>query len=607
MLKRHFLYGGLVWMILATSAPVAASGQEAMTKLTPGSEVSRSIRYDEEHSFQLAPQTGHNIDIQLRQQGINVGVTVFGPNGNILFSQDVQKHVQATERAFFEVKNSGTHRIKVTPLPGFAIETGRDRNAFIWDGERSVPYELVNTSGEYTLLVNQTPTSKDKLGEVDQLFRPYSDAGNGGVAVGIVKDGEPVFLRGYGLANIEYGIPVSPHTPFHIASVSKQFAAYALAALHDEGKLSLDDDIRKYLPELKISQKISIRQMLNHTSGIRDQWTVAALAGWRMDDVITQQQLLRLIFNQESLNFNPGDEYRYSNSNYTLAAEIVRRVTGRTLREWTTAEVFEPLNMTRTFFYDDHEEILPDRAYSYDDRSGTVKKSVLSFANSGATSLFTTVNDFVKWMANFKHQSVGNARVFELLCEPGKLNNGSTTTYALGVAVGRYKEQPTINHSGVDAGYRSFMLYFPERDLGIIILSNQASCNTVQLAHRVADILLELPAEQPVNPLTPKPRTEPYEGLSEKAKSNADYVGVYYNREIQTEYHIVGREGKIFLTHKRFEDAELIPTGPEKFKGTYWIFNEVEFHRDRRGRITGLAVSNRGVTEMEFIKLSDNR
>lgn len=585
----------------------AASAQPVASAIHFEEEVLRAIRLDEDHVYALESDAGQHVDITVVQQGANIGVTVYAPDGTVLDAQDAQKHIHAVERLSFVATHSGTYRIKLTPQPGISIQTDLDANAFIWDGERRVPYEMFNDGGKYTLTVSRPSTSdSSKLGHVDRLFRPYATAWSAGVAVGIVKDGTMLFSRGYGLSNLEYGIPVSPHTPFHIASVSKQFAGYALAALHDAGKLSLDDDIHQYLPELKTPERTTIRQMLNHTSGIRDQWVVAALAGWRMDDVITQEQLLGLIFSQEVLNFPPGTAYQYSNSNYTLAAEIVLRVTGRTLREWTTAEVFEPLGMRNTFFYDDHEEILPQRAYSYDDRSGTVKKSVLSFANSGATSLFTTVHDFVKWMPNFRQPSVGNDRIFELLTTRGKLNDGTQLSYALGVAVGQHKGLPTIDHSGVDAGYRSFMLYFPEQDLGIIVLSNLASCNTVDLARRTADILLDLPAERKPEALNPQAPARPYGTVAYEPEAPAsDYTGVYYCPDIQTEYRLTEREGRLYLSHKRFSDVRLLPTAADRFKGTYWIFDELEFSRNERGAVTGFTVSNRGVARMEFTKLTE--
>ena len=607
MIFRHsFLRTAWLSSFLMTCAFTGASAQSA-PMLDYEKSVSRPIRYDEEHIYALAAEAGHHVAIELAQQGINLGVTVSAPDGTLLAAGDHQRHVDATERIGFDAPEAGTYRIRLMPQPGYAIRTGLDANAFVWDGERRVPYEQTNDAGAYTLTARQTSGGGEKLDRIDRLFRPYAAGGSAGVAVGIVKDGEMLFARGFGLANLEYGIPVSPHTPFHIASVSKQFAAYALAALHDAGRLSLDDDIHLYLPELKVTDPITIRQMLNHTSGLRDQWVVAALAGWRMDDVITQEQLLRLIFNQESLNFPPGTAYRYSNSNYTLAAEIVRRVTGKTLREWTTAEIFEPLGMRRTFFYDDHEEILPERAYSYDDRSGTMKKSVLNFANSGATSLFTTVHDFVKWMPNYRHHHVGNARIYELMTTPGKLNDGTQLNYGLGVAVGSYKGLRTIDHSGVDAGYRSFMLYFPDQDLGIIVLSNLASCNTVELARNTADILLDLPAEE-VRALSPQAPARPYGAVDYEPEAPlSDYTGVYYNPEIQTEYCIAERNGQLYLSHKRISDVRLLPTAADRFKGTYWIFNEMAFTRDRRGRVTGFTVTNGGVSGMAFTKLKEEK
>lgn len=587
---------------LVVSGAMANTSAQPAPALDFDQSVSRPIQHDEEHVYALDAEAGRHVDIELAQRGINLGVTVSAPDGTVLVAGDHQRHVDATEWLGFDATEGGTYRIRLTPQPGYAIQTGLDGNAFVWDGERRVPYKQTNDAGAYTLTARQADGGGKKLDRIDRLFRPYATAGSAGVAVGIVKDGAMLFARGFGLANLEYGIPVSPHTPFHIASVSKQFAAYALAALHDAGKLSLEDDVHRYLPELKTREPITIRQMLNHTSGLRDQWVVAALAGWRMDDVITQEQLLGLIFNQEALNFPPGTKYQYSNANYTLAAEIVRRVTGKTLREWTTAEIFEPLGMRRTFFYDDHEEILPERAYSYDDRSGEMKKSVLSFANSGATSLFTTVHDFVKWMPNYRHHHVGNARIFELMTTPGKLDDGTQLNYALGVAVGNYKGLRTIDHSGVDAGYRSFMLYFPDQDVGVIVLSNLASCNTVELARRTADILLDLPAEAPMD-LSPKAPARLHGTTDYEPEAPAsDYTGVYYNPEIRTEYRIAERDGRLYLSHKRISDVRLLPTVADRFKGTYWIFNEMTFNRDRRGRVTGFTVSNGGVSGMAFTK-----
>lgn len=591
-----------VFLLFALLSVVCRAGAEASV-LRFDEPVSRTIRHDMEHQYQLDVDVERHVGIELVQQGVNLGITVYAPDGRPVAQEDIQRFVYATERLSFHAAEPGRYRIRLTPLPGYQLETGLDNNPFIWDGERRVAYETVSMEGRYRLEVRELSGGTDQWARIDRLFRPYTLSRSAGVSVGIVQGGQVLFSRGYGFANLEYDIPVSPHTAFHVASVSKQFAAYALTALHDAGKLSLDDEIHQYLPELRVKEQITIRQLLNHTSGIRDQWLLAALAGWRMDDVLTQKQLLRLIFRQETLNFAPGESYHYSNSNYTLAAEIVERVTGKTLRQWTTEEVFEPLGMVHTFFYDDHEELVPYRAYSYDDRSGTVKKSVLSFATVGATSLFTTTHDFVKWMANFKQQYVGNARIFELMTTPGRLNDGTVLRYGLGVGVGQYKGIPIVDHSGVDAGYRSYMLYFPRQDLGIVILSNLASCNAVNLGQRVADILLELP-ESAKDEFIPGNAKRPYAEVQyTPAVSLGDYAGEYYSDELQTMYQVSEIGSTLYLCHKRFEDVRLLPAAQDRFKGTYWVFDQIEFIRDTTGRVIALQVTNGGVTRARFNKI----
>jgi CubicO group peptidase (beta-lactamase class C family) len=595
----------LVFMGLMGGIGSSGVAQEAAIQLSLDQPYSSTLLPEQKHRFQLNLEGQKHLDIALQQKGVNIGVMVYDTKGQLILSKDQQRHIHGWEWLSFETQLPGTYHMELYAQTGYQLAIPLDRNAFIWDGERRVPYEEVLEGGDYVLRVHQQPKRDDAWGKIDQLFHPFQSGLSGGIAIGVVEKGKMIWSKGYGLANLEYQIPVSPHTAFHIASVSKQFAGYALASLHDQGKLSLDEPVQKYLPELQHLPSFSIRQMLNHTSGLRDQWIVAALAGWRMDDVITQQQLLKLIFRQKALNFTPGSQYHYSNSNYSLAAEIVQRVTGQSLRQWTSQHVFTPLNMRQTFFYDDHEEIVPQRSYSYDDRSGVVKKSVLSFANTGATSLFTTVHDFVKWMPNFTQPTVGNARIFEELTRPGVLNDGTVIRYALGVAVGEYKGLKTIDHSGVDAGYRSFMLVFPEKELGIIILSNQASANPGALARQIADIYLDLPADLVGNALTeqaPRQAYSPPVSLTDKEIKALE--GVYYSPELQTQYTLFAREGKLYLGHKRFEDVLLMPRGKDQFKGTYWIFDELSITRDRNGNVQGFQVSNRGVFGLNFQKIT---
>jgi len=227
----------------------------------------------------------------------------------------------------------------------------------------------------------------DHAKQVDAIFQPWNTSGPG-AAVSVIDKGRLIFEKGYGLADLEYDIPIKPDTIFHVASVSKQFTAMALVLLEQDGKLSIDDDVHKYLPELPdYGHPIKIRNLLQHTSGIRDQWQTLGLAGWSLEDVITQDQILRLLFRQRELNFVPGTEHLYSNGGYTLAAEIVARVSHQPFPQFCADRIFKPLGMTHTHFHQGLHQIVRNRAYSYSGAQGAYEASPLNYANVGATSL----------------------------------------------------------------------------------------------------------------------------------------------------------------------------------------------------------------------------
>lgn len=335
-------------------------------------------------------------------------------------------------------------------------------------------------------------SDKELQREIDGLAKSMVQADEPGATVAVAKGDRIIFSKGYGTANPEYNIANTPNTIFHVASVSKQFTAFAIALLADQGKISLDDDIRKHLPELHdFGHKITIRHLVHHTSGLRDQWNLLALAGWRLDDVITKNQVLRLISHQTELNTIPGEEFNYCNTGYTLMAEIVSRVSGKSFADWCAENIFKPLKMEHTLFYEDHEKIVKDRAYSFYSGPEGLKKSVLSYANAGATSLFTTAEDLTKWANNFYTMKVGNKAIMKQMEERGILNKGDTITYAFGQDISRYKGVRTIAHSGGDAGYRSYLLRFPQQQYTIVVLSNMASFNPGRLAYKIADVCLK--------------------------------------------------------------------------------------------------------------------
>ncbi len=410
---------------------------------------------------------------------------------------------------------------------------------------------------------DQTPSLEAK---VDALFEKWNNMSSPGAAVAVIKDGMVVYRKGFGCAQLEYGIPITPSTVFHVASVSKQFAAMAVTMLEEEGKLSASDDIRKYLPELAdFGKTITIRHLLNHTSGLRDQWELAILSGWRMDDVITQEHLLGRIFRQRELNFPPGARYLYCNSGFTLLAEITARVGGKPFTPWTREKIFEPLGMTSTHFHMDHEEIVRNRAYSYRGDSATgYKNAILSYANGGATSLFTTAEDMANWMRNFEEKRVGTAAVWDRMLTRGVLNDGSEIEYARGVAIGEYKGLKTIGHGGADAGFRSDMLYFPGEKFGVVVLSNLASFRPGVLSRQIADIYLAGRLKQPENP-APAAKAPAPAPVKLTPAAMAEFTGTYWFETDQFLRTLALDKGRLMYVRSADNSSEIVPVSPTEF------------------------------------------
>ena len=337
-------------------------------------------------------------------------------------------------------------------------------------------------------------TGPEVWGRVDSVFQEMATPTTPGCALSVMIQGRPVYTRGYGMANLEYHIPIRPTSVFHVASVSKQFTTFAVSLLVAEGEVSWEDDIRDYVPEVPdFGETITLRHLANHTSGIRDQWSLLSMAGWRFEaDVITRDDVLNITSRQTALNFPVGAEYLYSNTGFTLLAVVVERVSGQTLKEFSQERIFGPLGMTGTHFHDDHNTIVPDRAYAYAPiRGGGYRISIPDFDVVGATSLHTTALDMAHWDRNFYTGEVGGEALIAEMSRRGILRSGDTINYALGLSHGTYRGLPTVGHGGSDAGYRSQFLRFPGQETTLAVLCNFPSSNPGGLAREVADIVLE--------------------------------------------------------------------------------------------------------------------
>ena len=375
----------------------------------------------------------------------------------------------------------------------------------------------------------QEAWSSELSTRVDKVFERMDKSTSPGCALSVIRDGRVVYARGYGMANLDHDIAITPSTVFHVASVSKQFTAAAILLLARQGKLSLDDDVRKHVPELPdFGVPITIRHLIHHTSGLRDQWELLIMAGWRYSlDLITDDDVLEVMARQKDLNFRPGTEHLYCNTGYTLLATIVKRVSGKSFREYTTEALFKPLGMTRTFFRDDHAEIIKGQAYGYVPAAGgAFRLSLTNFDTAGATSLHTTVEDLALWDRNFLDGRVGGPSLLEAMLQKGSLANGQELAYASGLTHGTYRGLVTVGHGGSDAGYRSDFLRFPAEHVSVACLCNLSTANPGELTRRVADIVLD----GQLGPAPAAPGADDRPVLTLSAEELARSEGLYWQR-----------------------------------------------------------------------------
>ncbi|MFT3677580.1 MAG: serine hydrolase [Chitinophagaceae bacterium] len=450
--------------------------------------------------------------------------------------------------------------------------------------------------------------------KVDSLFSVYNSL-TPGAAVAIVKDGKVIFQKGYGMADLDHDIPITPQTVFNIASVSKQFTAFATYLLASEGRISLEDDVRKYITELPdYGTVIRIKHLLGHTSGLRDQAAIGSLAGGRSGDVSTTGQVLKLIVRQKSLNFKPGTAFGYCNTGYTLLAEIIHRASGRSFAAYTQEKIFGPLGMTSTQFYDNHEKVVKNKAASYELINGAYYHQPLNSSNPGPSGLLTTVEDLAKWTLNFENPVVGTPALIKAFNEASRLDNGSkvvlrvpgegdTVFHAKGQNLSNYKGVEMITHGGHSAAFRTFMGRFPGERLAIIALSNDEHNERLNARWQIADFYIKDRLKDEVSfinaplPSTTKPTVKHPDNLK-------DFAGEYYSDELSTSYRFAVRGDKLVMTHLKLDDIELKRTGENNFSGSgpeTFAF-EMEFLRNEKRIVTGFAISNFGAKNVRFMK-----
>lgn len=445
-------------------------------------------------------------------------------------------------------------------------------------GSRPRALATLLLAGTLTAAANAQQAAPADLGpKIDALFARFTDK-TPGCAVGLGKDGRTLYAHGYGMANLEYNVPITETTVLESGSVAKQFTASALVLLAQDGKLSLDDDIRKYISEVPSfgGQRITIRNLLTHTSGLRDQWGLLGIEGRGPgSQVHSPATTLDLVVHQKMLNFPPGSEYLYSNTGYALAGIIVERVSGKTLDAFTQERLFKPLGMTHTRWRDDFTAVVPNRATAYSGSPANGFHTDMPFTNMiGNGGLLSTMADLLKWNENLDRPTVGGQPYVDALQTRMKLTNGRTITYALGLEVTDYQGVREVAHGGSTAGYRTYLARYPEQHVSVAVWCNGASVNPTQLAHQVADLVLSKPASVATQSAPRK--------VDLPAAELQQWAGVYRDPHTDDVVTVAAVDGGLSVGTGRGQTNALTPVGGTRF---HTAAGEAEFKRasGRRG------------------------
>ena len=431
----------------------------------------------------------------------------------------------------------------------------------------------------------QKSPGSGSIRQVDSIFARFSTDRTPGCAVGVTREGDPLISRAYGMAELEHGVLNTPQTVFEAGSVSKQLTAAAVVLLAQEGRLSLDDDIRKYIPELPdYGTPITIRHLLNHTSGLRDWGSVAAIGGWpRGSRVHTHDHMLDIASRQRSLNYAPGEHYSYTNTGYNLQAILVERVTGMPFAEFSRTRIFEPLGMTNTQWRDDYTRVVKGRATAYEPAPGGGYRLDMPFENvHGNGGLLTTVGDLLRWTAALESGKLGGPGFITEMHRRGILNSGREIEYASGLFVTRHRNVPEISHSGATAGYRAFLARYPEEDLAIAVLCNAANASAPGLAHQVVDLLL---GDAQRNAPEPKPARLAPALLSGRA-------GLYRDTRTGQPLRLVANDSALRVQG----GPPLIPRSATRFQAGSGMWIEFDASPPRSGRVGFHRISADGDT-----------
>ncbi len=515
-MKKSILLISIILIVFKYSYGVLT---ENNTKLQVGVKIEKELQPGEECTFFIEPPVEQFIFAEIYQKDVDVSATVYGPEDEWLGKFD-EMGAGFSELFHFESSKVGTYKVVVSPF--------------------------MAGKGMFTIeLKKVVPLAKTKEERAAQIIESYCDKDSPGGAVAVLYNGNIVYKEAYGLSCVTYNEPFTVETSSNIGSIAKQFTGFAILMLESQGKLNLEDDIRKYIPELShLQEPITIQNLLNHTTGFRGffhAYLMTGITDW------TREQVIEIILRQQKLQFTPGTEFRYTNTNYILLAEIVERVTGEKFPDWMQNNVFEPLNMTNTTIRLNGSQVVKNSAegYSYDMKLNRIVKGKHLDAWYGASSIYSTVGDMCKWLNNFSNNQIGNTDIISRYTKRGILTNGDTIKYANGLFIDSIRGLKRYTHTGSDGGHRSSMVYYPDIKAGIVCVENGRPHRL--LINALSDIYFDSHL-QPIIPPKPLVPTESEDSNNVKYPLSA-LVGKYGNSELDRTIVIEKKGNHLWMSY----------------------------------------------------------
>ncbi|MEM7373013.1 MAG: serine hydrolase domain-containing protein [Bacteroidota bacterium] len=582
---QHILFYCLIILL-----GIGGNKLEAQVPLVLGDLIEKDLKPGDKHDYQVELTNGQFFFASLMGYNFDMIVSVFDPAGNQIHEFD--DNGIAGEFIRIHAHQTGTYQITISP------------------------YVRERESGRYELEVIKLQTSasnkEEKIDELCSFWEGSKGEEVPGIAIALVKDGTCIYQKEYGKANLEYRIPLSSSSVFDLASLAKQFTGMAIALLIDQGKLTLKDDVRTFIPELpEFEDQILIEDLIYHKSGLRGIGGLFSIGNFGSSttygEQVTAETVLEALKTQQELNFPVGTEHSYSNTGYILLAIVIERITGMTFREWMQKHIFEPLEMTHSFANDNPDELIPHRATAYYYLNGKMAyRQENGMALIGSSAIYSTTDDLVKWVNNFDHPIVGNESVFEMMHSRGRLLNGEEIDYGFGVNIRNFKGLQMIEHSGyTHPGFQTNIARFPDQHFSVILLSNWADLNPVDV---IAKYIPAIYLEEFIPPQKPKPAPNPpiAEHPSEDPGNNAPpqesqiekedvdlhtYAGYYYSPELRIIYELVIDEERLFVSGPNAGETELEVVYKDYFRSPTGFFDEVRFERGDNQQIIGFRVS----------------